>query len=66
MAKKSISKEPKKLLGRDLTPLQVEARRKELEIVKKSQMSGFVAYLCDDRAIVTQNRKSHLQSNPES
>ncbi|BBN19332.1 hypothetical protein Mp_8g09740 [Marchantia polymorpha subsp. ruderalis] len=44
-------------LDPDLTPLQVEARRKELAKVKEAQDAGFVAYLRDSQAIITKRRK---------
>lgn len=57
MTNKSILKGQRIWLDPDLTPLQVEARRKELEKVKEAQLLGFVAYLRDGRAIVTQKRR---------
>lgn len=57
LANKAMLKGRRIWLDPDLTPLQVEVRRKELAKVKEAQESGFVAYLHDGRAIVTQRRR---------
>ncbi|BBN06441.1 hypothetical protein Mp_3g21180 [Marchantia polymorpha subsp. ruderalis] len=57
LANKAILKGQRIWLDPDLTPLQVEARRKELAKVKEAQDAGFVAYLRDSQAIITKRRK---------
>lgn len=57
LANKAILKGRRIWLDPDLTPLQVEARRKELAKVKEAQDAGFVAYLRDSQAIITKRRR---------
>lgn len=57
LANKNILKGLRIWLDPDLTPLQVEARRRELAKVKEAQDAGFVAYLRDSQTIITQRRK---------
>lgn len=57
LANKAALKGQRIWLDPDLTPLQVEARRKELSKVKEAQDAGFVAYLRDSQAVITQRRR---------
>ncbi|BBN18736.1 hypothetical protein Mp_8g05040 [Marchantia polymorpha subsp. ruderalis] len=57
LANKVILKGQRIWLELDLTPLQVEARSKELAKVKEAQDAGFVAYLRDSQAIITKRRR---------
>ncbi|PTQ44719.1 hypothetical protein MARPO_0019s0133 [Marchantia polymorpha] len=57
LANKAILKGRRIWLDPDLTPLQVEARRKELAKVKEAQDAVFVAYLRDSQAIITKRRR---------
>ncbi|BBN18933.1 hypothetical protein Mp_8g06700 [Marchantia polymorpha subsp. ruderalis] len=57
LANKAILKERRILLDPNLTPLQVEARRKKLAKVKEAQDAGLVAYLRDSQAIITKRRR---------
>ncbi|BBN20589.1 hypothetical protein Mp_Vg00780 [Marchantia polymorpha subsp. ruderalis] len=57
LANKAVLKGRRIWLDPDLTPLQVEARRKELAKVKEAQDAGFFAYLRDGQAIVTQRKR---------
>jgi hypothetical protein len=44
-------------LDDDLTPTQVQTRRIELEKVKTARDQGWVAYLQNGQAVVTQRKK---------
>ncbi|KAL3683279.1 hypothetical protein R1sor_001301 [Riccia sorocarpa] len=45
-------------LDDDLTPSQAENKRKELKKVKEAKEEGWVAYLRDGKAVITQRRRS--------
>lgn len=57
MANRSMLKGQRIWLDDDLTPTQVQARRIELEKVKVAKDQGFVAYLRNGQAVVTQRKK---------
>lgn len=45
-------------LDQDLTPIKANVERTELAKVKVAQQEGFVIFLRDGRAVITQNKKS--------
>ncbi|BBN18912.1 hypothetical protein Mp_8g06530 [Marchantia polymorpha subsp. ruderalis] len=57
LANKAVLKGHRIWLDPDLTPLQAEARRKELAKVKEAQDAEFFAFLRDGQAIVTQRKR---------
>ncbi|KAL3677245.1 hypothetical protein R1sor_027195 [Riccia sorocarpa] len=48
-------------LDADLTPSQVEERKKEVLKVKTAIQAGFVAYMREDRAVVTTRRRTETK-----
>lgn len=57
IANRSMLKGQRIWLDDDLTPTQVQARRVELEKVRVAKEEGFVAYLRNGQAVVTQRKK---------
>jgi len=57
MANRSMLKGQRIWLDDDLTPIQVQARKLELEKVKTARDQGWVAYLQNGQAVITNKKK---------
>ncbi|KAL3686378.1 hypothetical protein R1sor_008952 [Riccia sorocarpa] len=57
LANRHMLKGRKIWVDSDLTPAQAEDRKKELVKVKTAQEAGFIAYMRNDRAVVTNRRR---------
>ncbi|KAL3686331.1 hypothetical protein R1sor_008905 [Riccia sorocarpa] len=44
-------------LDPDLTPMQAEEKRHELKKVKEAVSAGWIAYLCDGKAVITTRKR---------
>lgn len=60
-ANRSMLKGLKIWIDDDLTPTQWQAKKVELEKVKKAQGEGWIAYLRDGQAIITNKKKDALK-----
>lgn len=61
MANRSMLKGQKIWIDDDLTPIQWQARKVELEKVKKAQGEGWIAYLRNGQAVITHKKKDMMK-----
>lgn len=61
IANRSMLKGKKIWIDDDLTPLQWQAKKVELDKVKKAQEEGWIAYMRDGHAVITQKKREVLK-----
>jgi hypothetical protein len=61
LANRSMLKGQKIWIDHDLTPTQWQAKKVELDKVKKAQGEGWIAYMRDGQAVITQKKKDMMK-----